>query len=241
MPRHRPQNQVWVTLSIVLLVFSASAHAKKRIQTAPHGRYRDWFVYEVRKGESLYSIAGRLYGNSGLWRLMAIWNGIKPPYQLYPGEQLALHRPPRDKTQPQTPAKHPVAEATAVPPSLPAPSPSPSPSPEPSPSPTVAFSKVLEEAKQEGTVPEEPAPAESGAVSLAEARKQLKEGRCEPAALDTLHKSRVDDADALPGWFAELRCLRLLKREAEANALSTELLERRPELKDLPMFQGTSK
>jgi len=47
-------------------------------------------VYEVRRGDTLYSIAWR----HGLdFRRVASWNGIDAPYTIYPGDRLRL-RPP---------------------------------------------------------------------------------------------------------------------------------------------------
>ncbi|PWG63932.1 peptidoglycan DD-metalloendopeptidase family protein [Spiribacter halobius] len=48
-------------------------------------------VYEVRRGDTLYSIAWR----HGLdFRRVAAWNGIGAPYRIYPGDRLRLRPPP---------------------------------------------------------------------------------------------------------------------------------------------------
>jgi lipoprotein NlpD len=47
-------------------------------------------VYTVRQGESLYSIAWR-YGLD--YKQVASWNGIGPPYTIYPGQHLRLNPP----------------------------------------------------------------------------------------------------------------------------------------------------
>ncbi|MES1944195.1 peptidase M23B [Salinisphaera sp. PC39] len=44
-------------------------------------------TYTVRRGDTLYSIAWR-YGVD--WRRLARWNGIGPPYDIYPGDVLHL-------------------------------------------------------------------------------------------------------------------------------------------------------
>lgn len=48
--------------------------------------------YTVRRGDSLHAIAFRfdLY-----WKDIAGWNGIKPPYVIYPDQQLRLKEPPQ--------------------------------------------------------------------------------------------------------------------------------------------------
>jgi lipoprotein NlpD len=51
--------------------------------------------YRVRRGDSLYVIAF----NFGLdWRDIAEWNGIRPPYVIYPDQQLKLSAPDRGNT-----------------------------------------------------------------------------------------------------------------------------------------------
>ena len=51
--------------------------------------------YEVRRGDTLYSIAFRF----GLdWREVAQWNRIEQPYTIRPGQDLRLTQPPRTPT-----------------------------------------------------------------------------------------------------------------------------------------------
>ncbi|WP_457674843.1 peptidoglycan DD-metalloendopeptidase family protein [Thiolapillus sp.] len=65
----------------------ATARSKAPIRK-PGGYYR------VRKGDSLYSIAWR----AGLdYRTLARWNGLKPPYTIYPGQLIRLAPPKRKK------------------------------------------------------------------------------------------------------------------------------------------------
>jgi lipoprotein NlpD len=56
-------------------------------------------LYEVRRGDTLYSIAFR-YGLN--WRDVAAWNGIDAPYTIRPGQELRMSRPPRPEPQPET-------------------------------------------------------------------------------------------------------------------------------------------
>ena len=61
-------------------------------------------LYKVRHGDTLYSIAWR-YGLN-VDRLAA-WNGLRPPYTIYPGQRLRLSPPPS--------ARPPAAPAAAAP------------------------------------------------------------------------------------------------------------------------------
>ena len=51
------------------------------------GKFRSSKVYEVRKGDTLYSIAWK-YGVS--YRVLADQNNIAPPYVIYPGQALSV-------------------------------------------------------------------------------------------------------------------------------------------------------
>lgn len=88
--------------------------------------------YRVQRGDTLYAIAWQ----SGTdYRLLAAWNGIRPPYHIYPGQTLRLsppatpRNPPPDrqpvaKSKPRTASPRPAAAParTAPQPSTPAPS-----------------------------------------------------------------------------------------------------------------------
>lgn len=73
-------------------------------------------IYEVRRGDTLYSIAFR-YGLD--WRDVSSWNGIGAPYTIRPGQELRLSRPPRSQPAVAAPARpaptrrEPVAETRA--------------------------------------------------------------------------------------------------------------------------------
>lgn len=67
-------------------------------------------VYIVREGDTLYSIASR-YGLD--YRRVARWNGIEPPYTIYPEQRLRLR--PRAASSPQTTKKPPHATPSAKP------------------------------------------------------------------------------------------------------------------------------
>lgn len=69
--------------------------------------------YTVRKGDTLYSLAWR----SGKdFRQLASWNGIRPPYTIYPGQTLRLSPPPaRHKTASTGSRPKPASKTTAAP------------------------------------------------------------------------------------------------------------------------------
>jgi len=50
----------------------------------------DTVAYTVQPCDSLWSIAGRKYGNSSLWREVAAANPGADPDRLVPGQTLAL-------------------------------------------------------------------------------------------------------------------------------------------------------
>ncbi len=56
--------------------------------------------YTVRKGDTLYGISFRYNLD---YRTVARWNGIRPPYRIYPGQRIRLTAP---KVQPRKPAPH---------------------------------------------------------------------------------------------------------------------------------------
>jgi len=79
--------------------------------------------YEVRRGDTLYSIAFR-YGLD--WRDIAAWNRLSAPYTIRPGQSLRMTEPPRPIAQNERPA------VTSTPPA-----PRPTPDPESPPRQTV--------------------------------------------------------------------------------------------------------
>ena len=60
--------------------------------------------YTVRKGDTLYGISFRYNLD---YRSVARWNGIRPPYRIYPGQRIRLYPPKTVKN----PARHRVASA----------------------------------------------------------------------------------------------------------------------------------
>lgn len=50
-------------------------------------------IYMVRPGDSLWAIAGRLYGDPSFWEVLAKENGLGCPYVLHPGQKLKVPLP----------------------------------------------------------------------------------------------------------------------------------------------------
>lgn len=75
------------TLLIVLLPFilyaCSSTGIREELRTSE---------YKIRKGDTLYSIAWRYRLD---YRELAHWNGIAPPYTIYPGDALRMRPPVR--------------------------------------------------------------------------------------------------------------------------------------------------
>lgn len=77
-------------------------------------------VYVVDRGDTLYSIAWRYELD---YRAVARWNGIRPPYTIYPDQRLRLRPPPGTRQRPTTA----VVEPRPIPEPEPLPEPTPSP------------------------------------------------------------------------------------------------------------------
>lgn len=87
-------------------------------------------VYQVQRGDTLYSIAFRYRLD---WRELASWNRIDAPFLIRPGQELRLIPPPRGFARSE-PRDLPRPSAPAADPA-PVPSPSPTPQPRPVPPP----------------------------------------------------------------------------------------------------------
>lgn len=117
--------------------------------------------YRVRRGDTLHAIAFRF----GLdHRDIARWNGIAPPYTIYPDQVLRLSSPPRvvARTQPAPPSPEPrsqTVEQPATPPRQPAvQAPAPRPAPvKPSSDAEPAWKWPVEGAVVRGFLPNDPA------------------------------------------------------------------------------------
>lgn len=80
--------------------------------------------YRVQSGDTLYGIAWQAKVD---YRSVAAWNGIRPPYRIYPGQTLRLRPPPARRVPPRAPAptaqRKPSTQQQAKPKAAPAPRP----------------------------------------------------------------------------------------------------------------------
>jgi lipoprotein NlpD len=96
--------------------------------------------YRVQRGDTLHGIAWR----AGVdWRNLALWNGLRRPYTIYPGQVLKIKPPPARPVAARPPARpaarEPVAAAPRPAPArTPAAQPRVEPKPEPAPAPKAA-------------------------------------------------------------------------------------------------------
>lgn len=114
-------------------------------------------THEVRRGDTLYSIAFRYRLD---WRDVASWNGIGEPYLIRPGQELRLRPPPQALARRDPGPDRRTRDPVPSPAPLPQPVPDPPPQPEPEPA-TRPAPEVRPEA--------EPAPAESAPATRAPA------------------------------------------------------------------------
>jgi nucleoid-associated protein YgaU len=69
---------------------NAELEAKEiKRETADYSRW-----HEVGQGETLSSLAGRLFGNPALWRAIALRNGLNDPFALTTGRRLMIPQLP---------------------------------------------------------------------------------------------------------------------------------------------------
>ncbi len=88
--------------------------AKPRVSSYQGGYYR------VRRGDTLYSIAWR-FGVD--YRQMAAWNGVRPPYTIFPGQRIRIKPPTgvRTASTPRSGTSSSRKSTTTVPPAKSAP------------------------------------------------------------------------------------------------------------------------
>lgn len=101
-PRGRPVSAAALVLLLASCAPWAPAPVENRSERAPPERtsVRPQTappIYEVRRGETLYSIAFR-YGLD--WRSVAAWNRLDEPYMIRPGQELRMTEPPRSTAPP---------------------------------------------------------------------------------------------------------------------------------------------
>lgn len=85
-------------LAAVLCACSSSPAPVEDRSARSSGGYRltEQGLYRVQSGDTLYSIAFHF----GLdWKDVAGWNGVARPYTIYPGQELRLAAPPRQRAE----------------------------------------------------------------------------------------------------------------------------------------------
>ncbi len=92
---------MWVVLCAALLLCACGGRVAAPVDDRADEADRP-DVYIVQRGDTLYSIAWR-YGHD--YRDVARWNGIAPPYTIYPRQRLRL-RPPAGGGRAQASAEH---------------------------------------------------------------------------------------------------------------------------------------
>ncbi len=200
--------------------------------------------YQVQDETMLIEVAIRLYGEPSMWHSIADWNDLEKPYFIWKGRKLKLEETPKlspaqgDKAllaywrkhfgltgEPETPAAAAAANAPARP------------------APAAPPSELTDASHLKGRI------EESGALGgekmkardeLASGQKLFKNKRYQDA-LAKFESARTIDPEFLPAWFYEIRTLRLLRRSGQARTVSSELLQRKPALNSLPLFQEAAK
>ena len=97
-----------IKMGLVLLIFAAAltfaaqpshyqvegqqAHAQGEISDMPGSPFEGYRerTYQIRKGDRLWLIAERFYGDGHLWHKIAEANGISNPNAIYPGQVIII-------------------------------------------------------------------------------------------------------------------------------------------------------
>lgn len=217
----------------------------------------------VLDGESLGQISMRLYGTTKKWKKIAEWNQLSPPYRIKVNQLLVLEVQPALSEQAGNDAllqmwrkrfglveQAPLVAVPATPvlPQVPQ-----------------KVQALVEEAKKEDRTlevkeqiqsiqdtskmdEEQIKQVETQVEKLEEEEYQAKgfyelgqkhmQSKQYEKAFQSFRKSRTLDPDLLAPWFYEIKALRLMSRDDEAKEVVVELLDHRPELKELPVLQG---
>ena len=100
------------------------ARGQKTVSSKPQRSVIRTDEYRVRRGDTLFGIAWQ----KGVdYRLIASWNGIRPPYRIYAGQTLRLKPPVASRKPPLAPAPKATAKARSEPRARTASKPSPRP------------------------------------------------------------------------------------------------------------------
>jgi nucleoid-associated protein YgaU len=69
-------------------IIATDRGAAQKIRNAIKNKQIEFAIHKVQDGERLDIIAGRMYGDSGQWRVIAAANGIGWPLQIEPGSEI---------------------------------------------------------------------------------------------------------------------------------------------------------
>jgi len=94
----------------------------------PPSKPRPGVTTTVRRGDTLFSIAS---SNSIRAQDLAAWNGIDPPYTIYPGQKLRLYPAGKGSSTAATRPSNTTTKPAATKPATPATTPAPAPAPKP--------------------------------------------------------------------------------------------------------------
>lgn len=100
---------LWVAVLLSLGGCARPGGYGEGLYRAPNQRWHAGY-HTIRHGDTLYSIAFQ-YGFD--YRELARWNGIRPPYRIYPGQRLRLRPPPASPAPAPVPARKPPARTAA--------------------------------------------------------------------------------------------------------------------------------
>ena len=107
----RRQAGLILPLLLVLSGCGGYTYAPVRDSTAPLSRGSG--IYLVQRGDTLFSVAWQ-YGLE--YQAVAAWNGIPPPYTIYPGQKISLNPPVgRGYAGPKNPPAPPASNNARVP------------------------------------------------------------------------------------------------------------------------------
>gem|GEM_PF-547623 len=90
---------VFLTLNFFYLTGCISGSVSAPVTHRSYSLNEHSRSYEVRRGDTLYSIAWQTRNNI---KELASWNGIKPPYTIYPGQKISFSKKAKYKKKAPT-------------------------------------------------------------------------------------------------------------------------------------------
>jgi tetratricopeptide (TPR) repeat protein len=207
--------------AIMTFVFAAAVAS----QDAQAGKR---WSYVVKSDESLGEISTRLYGTVRMARKIALWNHLRSPNSIRPGQKLRLEVKPRyfgksgDRQVLAMWRRRMGLEKDTA-------------SPKPAPVPA-HFKESLQvaEAAESAEMKQDELSAET---LLAQGEKLLEAGKT-AEAYESFHRSRELNDEPPAPWFFEIRALDLLKRQDEAREVARKLADKHPELAMVPLVRN---